>query len=397
MSHSRALALGLVFGVCGCGGSGDGGGGGGNTPVNLVTFQPAGDIIGQGAATGGTPNNGGGPTPNQSGLVSPRGHVGEGSLYVVDADNNRLLGFNSVPTGFGANADFVVGQPNFTSAAPGTTATTLRFPTSCWVSNDVLFVVDGDNSRVLLYSPPPTAPGAAASLALGQPDLTTMGAGGGATGLRSPSEVCVVANRIVVADAFNHRVMIWNGVPAASGAPAQLVVGQPDFLTNVAGTTAAKTDRPSGVWTDGTRLVVADRGNNRVLIWTTFPTVNGQAADLVVGQPDFTTASSGNGASKMNEPSSVCFDGVHLFVADTGNHRVLVFDPFPTANNPAATVVLGQSNFTNVAPNDDDQNGLSDGTPSARTMAFPRGVTTLGNRLFVTEDSNNRVLIFTGS
>ena len=32
---------------------------------------------------------------------------------------------------------------------------------------------------------------------------------------------------------------------------------------------------PRGVWTDGTRVVVADSGNHRVLIWHTFPDRDG--------------------------------------------------------------------------------------------------------------------------
>jgi hypothetical protein len=391
------LALGLVLGVCGCGGSGDGGGGGGSTPVNLVNFQAASDIIGQSTVTGRLANNGGSVTPNQSGVFAPNAHVAIGSLYVPDGGNNRILGFNSVPTGLGANADFVLGQADFGSNTSGTSATKFNGPISCWVSNGVLFVADFQNERVLLFSPPPTSAATPATLALGQPDLTTQGPSAGTTGLSSPVDVCAAGNRIVVADASNHRVMIWNGIPPASGAPAQLVVGQPDFTTVTSGATAGKMALPLGVWTDGTRLVVADTGNNRVLIWTTFPTVNGQLPDLVVGQPDFTTNTPGDGASKMASPKSACSDGSQLFVADSFNNRVLIFSPFPTASNPAATGVLGQSNFTNVAANDDDQNGVQDATASARTMANPSGVTTLGNRLFVLEEDNNRVTIFTGS
>jgi hypothetical protein len=84
-------------------------------------------------------------------------------------------------------------------------------------------------------------------------------------------------------------------------------------------------------------------------------------------------------------------------VAEEGNHRVLIFSPFPTASNPAATAVLGQNSFTNVAYNDDDQNGASDATPSARTLRAPSGVTVVGNRLYVTDGGNHRILIFTGS
>jgi hypothetical protein len=44
---------------------------------------------------------------------------------------------------------------------------------------------------------------------------------------------------------------------------------------------------PSGIWSDGEKLIVADAWNHRVLIWHSIPTENGQAADVVIGQPDF--------------------------------------------------------------------------------------------------------------
>lgn len=393
MKHRSAFALLVTVGLCACGGS-SGGGGGGASPVNLLNFQSAGVIVGQSLPTGGTQNNGG--VANQVGLYYPGGHVGNGSFYVADDSNNRVMCWDSVPTGVGLGADFVLGQVNFTSTSTGATAGLLSGPRSCCVAANALFVVDRDNHRVLIYSPKPTST-VSASVALGQPDLTTNAIGLGTAGLNQPLDVFVAANRIVVTDLNNNRVMIWNGIPVVSGAAAQLEVGQPDFVTNGPGTTAAKMNAPRGVWTDGTRLVVCESGNNRVLIWNTFPTVSGQPADLVVGQPDFTTATPGAGTQKMNAPFAVTSDGFQLFVADTNNHRVLIFSPFPTASNPVATGVLGQNSFTNVAANDDDQNGVTDATPTARTLNLPRGVTAVGNQLAVNDGANHRVLLFTGS
>jgi hypothetical protein len=396
MIRRTVLGALVLLSLAACGGSGDGGNGNSGGVV-LTNFQSAGSILGQSTTTGGTINNGGGATPNQAGLNFSAGRVANGSLYVPDAGNNRVLGFNAVPGGFAPLADFVLGQAAFNTNAPAATATGLSFPLGCAVGSNALFVADAGNGRVLVFSPPPTTTGAAASVALGKPDLTTGGATNLAAGLSAPNDVSVGANRVVVADRGNNRIMIWNGIPIVSGANANFVVGQPDFGTTTAGVTQAKTANPFGVWTDGTRLVVADTDNNRVLIWNTFPTVSGQLADLVVGQPDFTTSSSGNGTQKMNSPRGVCSDGQRLFVADAANNRVLIFSPFPSTNNPAAVGVLGQSNFTNVTANDDDQNGVNDGTPSDRTMSAPEGLTAIGNQLFVSDPGNNRVLVFTGT
>jgi hypothetical protein len=391
MTHRRAVAVLVAVGLQACGGSGGGGGGGALTFVN---FQAADAILGQSLASGGGQNDGQGPlSPNQVGMFRPSGHVGGGSVYVADTGNNRILGWNGLPTGLGASADFVVGQNDFTTVTSGTSATKLSNPFSCWVASGALFVADANNDRVLVYGGPPTS-NVGAVVALGKPDLTTSGPTAGQAGLAMCLDVCVAAGRVVVADSTVHRVMVWNGIPAASGANAQLVLGQTDFTSNSFGASAGKFRNPSAVWTDGTRLAVADRLNHRVLVWTTFPTSNGQAADVVVGQPDFATNTAGNGAQKMDEPHGVASDGTSLFVADMGNNRVLVFDPFPTASNPAATGVLGQGNFTNVAINDDDQDG-STGPTTARTMRGPQGVTVVGNRLYVADTGNNRVLVFT--
>ncbi|MFC7655234.1 hypothetical protein ACFQV8_00495 [Pseudonocardia benzenivorans] len=47
----------------------------------------------------------------------------------------------------------------------------------------------------------------------------------------SPRGVHVDADHLVVADSGNHRVLIWHGVPAQDGRPADVVLGQPDGTT----------------------------------------------------------------------------------------------------------------------------------------------------------------------
>ena len=76
--------------------------------------------------------------------------------------------------------------------------------------------------------------------------------------------------------------------PACGGA-ASVVLGQPDFTTTDAAATQTGMSLPTAVATDGTVLAVADTLNNRVLIWKTIPGTHNKPADIVVGQPDFTT------------------------------------------------------------------------------------------------------------
>ena len=71
-------------------------------------------------------------------------------------------------------------------------------------------------------------------------------------------------------------------------------------LTPVPGTVSADLS------SDGSKLLVCDKDNNRVLIWNTVPTTNGQPADVVVGQTDFTSSGFGTSSSsrKAHEGSS---------------------------------------------------------------------------------------------
>ncbi len=88
--------------------------------------------------------------------------------------------------------------------------------------------------------------------------------------------------------------------------------------------------RAAFLWSDGRRLVVADAWNHRVLIWHDFPGRHGQEADVVVGQPDFNSnlpnvegIGKAPSAKTLNWPYGVFSDGQSLWIADTGNHRVV--------------------------------------------------------------------------
>src|SRR4030081_860163 len=97
---------------------------------------------------------------------------------------------------------------------------------------------------------------------------------------------------MVGADTNHNRVLIWNRIPTTNNAPADIVVGQPDFNTFLVpgNTPSAKSMRgPQGVWIQNGKLYVADTQNNRVLIFNKIPTANAAAADVVLGQADLTT------------------------------------------------------------------------------------------------------------
>lgn len=208
------------------------------------------------------------------------------------------------------------------------------------------------------------------------------------------------AGKLIVPDKANHRVMVWNAMPLSGVQMANIVLGQPNFTTCTATTTATGLNAPGKPWTNGQKLVVADTGNNRVLIWNTFPTTNGQAPDIVLGQPGFVTGTANNGgvsASSLSSPNAVASDGNRLAVVDTGNNRVLIWNTFPTANNQPANGVLGQNDFVHVTANDDNQDNVDDNASapaSGRVMKNPRTLFMTPNAILVSDFTHERVLIF---
>ncbi|MDJ0976283.1 MAG: NHL repeat-containing protein [Planctomycetota bacterium] len=392
----------------------DDGSGGGRPPqpkiplLELETFQRASAVIGQPDFQGQSPNQGIGTaadTLDLGGGIAESGGAVYGDLWIADAFNNRVLRYERPLTGNGPDAEISLGQVDMTSAHFGTTERDLHWPVDVAVSGDKLFVSDQTNNRVLIFDGLPATTGAQAQVVVGQPDMFTKDARATRKGLYGPHGICVTGNKLLVADARNNRVLIWNYIPTGNDASASLVLGQQDFISNKPATSATGFDQPSAVWSDGTKLLVADTGNNRILVWDAFPTRNGQAADRVLGAPNFTGrvdgTSSGVGwphpgahVDVILTPADVVSNGTQIVVADAGTNRVLIWSTWPLFNHERPRIVLGQRAFDRGGPNDDDQNGLKDATPSDRTLSLPTDVMIVGKRLYVTDRDNHRVLVF---
>jgi len=94
-------------------------------------------------------------TVSQKTVNRPLGVAYNGRLMAVaDTDNNRVLIWKSLPASNSTPADYVVGQPDFTTAKAtrGLTVKTLRGPQGVWLDDsDGLWVADTQNNRVLYY------------------------------------------------------------------------------------------------------------------------------------------------------------------------------------------------------------------------------------------------------
>ena len=143
------------------------------------------------------------------------------------------------------------------------------------------------------------------------------------------------------------------------------------------------------VWSDGIRLAVVDQDNHRVLLWNSFPTQNFQPANLVLGQNNFTggqpNAGGGVSASTLSYPIGIHSNGTQLAVADTENSRVLIWNTFPTQNAQAADRVLGQADLNSALNLPDD----------SRSIDYPVGVLFYQDKLLVVDGhGTDRILIF---
>lgn len=100
-------------------------------------------------------------------------------------------------------------------------------------------------------------------------------------------------------------------------------------------------DHPSGLASDGTNLVLVDRGNNRILVWRSAPTSVGVAPDFVLCQQNNTSIASGSALNQCNWPSDAIITPTgKLLVADSDNNRILVWNTIPNATGTGASYAI---------------------------------------------------------
>ena len=262
--------------------------------------------------------------------------------------------------------------------------------------------------------------GQAARLIIGQKTFTDQYPGNSDEVLGAAGGIAIAGDNLYVADSSrigaapaNNRVVVFQGLssfvpgpndilpqgprcPACVG-KAAIVLGQSGF--DVAADkmfpsqVSGKTMRlATAVASDGKILAVADTDFNRVLIWRNLPTYNGQPADIVVGQEslDKLRPVATNNRS-LRGPQGVWIQDGRLFVADTQNHRILIWNTIPTKNDQPADLVLGQPNF-DVVPQVDLTKATVD--PKQNNLLNPVSVSSDGRRLYVADLGHNRVLIW---
>ncbi len=284
--------------------------------------------------------------PSATSMFGPRGVCAapDGSLWVSDTGHHRVLGWHRTPTIDNAPADILLGQPAFDR--------------------------EGRNAR-----------GSASIDSMNVPTgITACGADGAG---------------LAVADAWNHRVLIWHRRPTQSHQRPDVVLGQADFD---GGESNRGRDRPTAstlfwpycVSWDGARLWVADTGNRRVLMWDGLPQRHGEPASRVLGQPDFDQRDENGGseptAASMRWPHAISFPNGGLCIADAGNNRLMLWRDLPAANNTPCDLLVGQADAQHVEHNQASY------YPDAACLNMPYGATVAGELLVVADTANSRLL-----
>ena len=346
--------------------------------------------------------------PSASTLFGPRGAClasASGPLFVCDTGHHRLLAWRKPPARDPGPADIVIGQPDFSregrNAKGEVGAATLNMPTGLAACNGVLAVADAWNHRILIWQGYPETSNRPADVVLGQADF----AGGLANrGADVPTAatlnwcygVAIADGKLIVCDTGNRRVLIWDEIPTECGTPADLVLGQHDFVTrddNAGEAGGALGMRwPHGIAVARGMLFVSDAGNNRVMVWRTFPRSVGQRCDFVLGQTDFmgldhNRASYYPTSSALNMPYGLTVQGGLLVVTDTANSRLLGFELDGIAMDTPAIALAGQPLFS-----DKGDNRWRFATRDS--ICWPYQAASCGNLLVVADSGNNRVLLW---
>ena len=288
------------------------------------------------------------------------------TMIVADTLSHRVLILRG-PFASGESPAIVIGQPDLTSTSPGRSATQLRDPYNAILdAAGNLWVSDTFNDRVLEFVPP-FVNGMSATVVLGEPDFTTdnFSSSGPVTsvGLGQPHGLVFdKSGDLWVADGIDDRVVEFTP-PFHNGMP--LTLEMKDVPQAGPGACTVALCYPTDLTFDSAgNLWVVDGDNNRVLRYSA-PLVNDQAPDLVIGQPDFTTSTAGRTATSFSLPWGLTFDSAgNLWITDAINLRVLRFSP-PFSNGQAANLVLGQKDFTSF-DNSDSAGAVSNG----RGLAF---------------------------
>ncbi len=311
-------------------------------------------------------------------------------LYVADTGNHRVLAWRDATLSQMARpADLVIGQRDFDSSAPLNITAAQGFTSALWAPTSVavdgegnLFVADAGNNRVLRFPKPfeqPEGEPICADLVIGQPDLRSNLPNRSSSASAPPTASSIKTNASSIggvqnasltfdaegnlwfSDSGNHRILRYpaeavrgpsNTQEGGAEIAADLVLGQTDFNTATANPGGADPARGDRLRRDSIRfggpLAFDSQGN---LFYAD------DLARVLVWQPPF---ENGKAAARI----------VGLYIERPGA------EPLPKVNNYTFGFQLGQSGSTAIF------------------AGGPQGLWCAGDFLFVADTYNHRIVRF---
>ena len=184
----------------------------------------------------------------------------------------------------------------------------------------------------------------------------------------APSEITTDGTNLYVADYGNHLI---RKIVISTGVVTTLAGTGSSGSANGTGTSASFY-KPAGITTDGTNLYVADRYNyliRKIVISTGVVTT-------VAGTGSSGSANGTGTSASFDKPYGVTTDGTNLYVPDYYNYLI-------------RKIVISTGVVTTVAGT--GLSGSANGTGTSASFHLPRGITTDGTNLYVTEGGNHLI------
>ena len=308
----------------------------------------------------------------------------------------------------------VLGQPHFDTWDPGLSRSKIASRARVVIDPDrqIAFVTDSSNHRVLVWDihPDRLVSGMDAMTVIGQADFDSNDPTTTASGLRGPSDITYNPERqeLFVSDSGNNRVMVFNvsdtELARESGLEAFAVIGQNDFTSREIRTDLRKLKSERiGIDYRYHRLFNGEQFGNRVMVFDVNPDILQGAinpdAIAVLGQPDYLSTDPAVTQTRLTMPRITLDVEKQLAYVPDGypaGNRINIFDIHPDRMLEFETPIVDQIGHINPESEPDFLARSANDRVSPRfwTQARDISIDTVDHRLFVSDNYGHRIMVF---
>lgn len=333
-------------------------------------------------------------SPSDATLNAPGGlTLFSGSLLLADTENNRIIGWSSVPSTSNPNADIVIGQMDFLENKPyyqQQTESTLTSPRATIFGGHVI-TADKEDGRLLYYQPGFTSSNPTSDLILdtvtpleasyindGATDYTYV-AENDSPNLYYSSSKPIAFDYVASISAAQNIVSLCSNsaylyAVLQNGDIERYFHGAPPSLD--ATITHPSLTNPTSIDCNETFVTVTNTSTSQVFVFEKTAAAPLEAAD----PPNYTVSSFSSGSISSPLGAATSASGV-LVISDTDNRRLLIWDEITSLGNDP-TFFLGQKNLATVIH-----------TTTRNTFAKPAKIVSSGNQFIVSDLETRRVTI----